>query len=88
MRREAVLMHRRNLGRHISFVQGLFNDTWTDEHLAAFTSSAGNESANSELLEYHVPPSLLKPNPQSSREARELYITAKCVPVTISRHDE
>jgi hypothetical protein len=84
--RAALLMPCRNLGRHISFVQGLYNDTWSDEALAAFTSSRGNQLANSQLLEYHVPPSVLKPNPQSSRETRELYITAKCVPDTIS-HD-
>jgi hypothetical protein len=58
-------------------VQGLFNDTWSQESLAAFTSSRGNQLANSQLLEYHVPPSVLKLNPQSSREAREQYITAK-----------
>jgi len=69
----------RNLGRHISFVQGLFNDDWTDENLAAFTKSAGNELRNQQVLEYHVPPSVLKPNPQSQREARERYIIAKCV---------
>ena len=68
---------RRNLGRHISFVQGLFNDTWSEENLAAFTSSPGNQLLNSRTLEYHVPQSVLKPNPQSSFEDKEKYITAK-----------
>ena len=71
-------LHRRNLGRHISFVQGLFNDAWSEENLAALTASPGNQLLNSQLLEYHVPPSDMKPNPNSDRERRERYITAKC----------
>jgi len=57
----------------------MFNDDWTDENLAAFTKSVGNQLRNQQVLEYHVPSSVLKPNPQSEREARERYITAKCV---------
>jgi hypothetical protein len=71
-------LHCRNLGRHISFVQGLFNDEWSEDSLSAFLSSQGNELRNSQLLEYHVPPSFRKPNASSERGTREVYITAKC----------
>jgi hypothetical protein len=69
----------RNLGRHVSFVQGVYNDSWSEENIASFTSSPGNELLNSATLEYHVPESVLKPNPRSSFEDKEKYITAKCV---------
>jgi hypothetical protein len=40
------------LGSHISFVQGLFNDVWSEDSLSAFLSSQGNELRNTQLLEY------------------------------------
>jgi hypothetical protein len=81
---EQLMLCGRNLGRHISFVQGLYNDDWTEQSVAALTACPGNQLRNSRVLEYHVPPSILKPNADSTREEKERYIVAKCVPHAFS----
>ena len=66
----------RSLGVMVSFVQSLTLDAWRDENVEQLSSRGPNDVAN-EVLEFHVPPSILKPTQHSSREVRAAYITAK-----------
>lgn len=66
----------RSLGVHVSFVQALKLDVWTDENVELLRSKGPNEVANAEL-EFHVLKTFLKPTAKSSRDTRSKYIVAK-----------
>jgi hypothetical protein len=51
-------------------------DKWTDEEISYIREGRGNQILNEEL-EYHVPSTIKKPNPWSSRVLREAFITKK-----------
>lgn len=66
----------RSLGVHVSFVMSCKLDTsWTSVQLDLL-NAVGNVRLN-DKMEYHVPSGIYKPNPESTREIRVKYITAK-----------
>ncbi len=69
----------RSLGVHISFVQSLNMDYWSEESLESFMSKGPNSHVNSQTLEFHVPEGVFKASPNCSREDREKWIRAKYV---------
>ena len=62
---------------HITFVQSLGMDAWTEEMVDKFKQLGPNERANRDKLEYHVPAEYAKASPNCSRCDRERYIKAK-----------
>ena len=69
----------RSLGVHISFVQSLNMDYWSEEGLVAFMSKGPNAAVNAQTLEYHVPEGVFKASPNCTREERERWIRLKYV---------
>jgi len=65
----------RKLGAHVSQVQSIHLDAWTDKQVAAMLSS-GNARANARL-EAHVPAHVARPGDRSSPQEREAFIRAK-----------
>lgn len=72
----------RSLGVHISFIQSVKMDYWTEGAAATFVDeSGGPNTALNEKYEYHVPHGrkYLKPHSGSPREVREKFIRNKYV---------
>lgn len=70
----------RSLGVHISFIQSVKMDYWTEEAAAAFVDAIGGPNAAlNEIYEYHVPRGYVKPHSRSPREVREKFIRPKYV---------
>lgn len=67
--------HRR-LGTHISKVLSVTLDEWSDDEIESMIEVGGNSSANS-IYEAYFPNGIVKPNPDSSNEARTKFIRSK-----------
>lgn len=68
----------RSLGVEYSFVQSTLLDDWDSEYIQEFAKTS-NKDENEKRLEFSVPSSVYKPNPNSSREEKEIYIRRKYI---------
>lgn len=69
----------RSLGVEISFIQSTKLDNWTIDNINIMKNKISTQFVNENFLEYSVPINYIKPNINSTREEREIYIRAKYV---------
>jgi stromal membrane-associated protein len=69
----------RSLGVEYSFVQSVKLDDWKIDIVNEILTGGSTNTVNEEYLEFSVPENVLKPNPNSSRQDRESYISKKYV---------